>query len=471
MGHRRYELGSYEEMCARHRWEVPERYNIARDVCDKHPRDKLAMVWEDWRGTERNVTFGELQDLSNRFANVLEAHGVERGDRVATLLPSLPETAAVFLGTYKRAAILLSMSVLYGDEGIQHRLRDSGARAVVTDAENRHRIPEGMVETVFVIGGAEEGDVDLEQALEAASASYEMVDTAADDPAQLYYSSGTTGLAKGILHAHRYLLGHEEFEFCHDVQDGQLFHGMGEWAWAAGICPLLGPWRYGATALVFARKGGFDPEEQLTLPVEARRGGHVHHAHRAAGDDGHRRRRQALSDGAAAQRVLGGRAAQPGGHPLVSRAVRAHGARLLRAHRELPAVRQLPDRRGARGLDGAPDAGLGRGDPRRGREAASRGRARRDLPARALEPALPARLLEPARGHGGGVRRRVVPHEGRRRARRGRLRLVRRPRRRRDHLRRLQDRPVRGGVGVRRASRPCARPRPWPHPTRAAATS
>ncbi len=76
MSHRKYELGSYEEMCARHRWEVPERYNIARDVCDKHPREKLAMVWEDWRGNERNVTFGELQDLSNRFANVLDARGV-----------------------------------------------------------------------------------------------------------------------------------------------------------------------------------------------------------------------------------------------------------------------------------------------------------------------------------------------------------------------------------------------------------
>src|SRR5215218_5350836 len=207
MGFRRYELGSYEEMCAAHRWDVPERYNIARDVCDKHARDRLAMVWEDWRGTERRVTFGELQDMSNRFANALEAVGVERGDRVATLLPSLPETAAVFLGTYKRGAILLSMSVLYGDEGIQHRLRDSQAKVVVTDADNRHRIPEGMVERVVVMGGRGEGaDVDFDEAMASASDRYEAVDTAADDPAQLYYSSGTTGLAKGILHAHRYLL-------------------------------------------------------------------------------------------------------------------------------------------------------------------------------------------------------------------------------------------------------------------------
>jgi acetyl-CoA synthetase len=270
MSYRRYRLGSYQEMVDQHRWEVPERYNIAADVCDRHPRDRLAMVWEDWRGNERQVQFGELQDLSAKFANVLKAHGIERGDRVATLLPSLPETAAVFLGTYKSAAILLSMSVLYGDEGIQHRLRDSGAKALVTDTKNRHRIPDGLAEVIFVLdspdgGERQEGDIDLAEALRQASDSFETVDTAADDPAQLYYSSGTTGQAKGILHAHRYLLAHEEFEFCHDVQDGELFHGSGEWAWAAGICPLLGPWRYGAVQFVYARKGGFDPEEQLRV--------------------------------------------------------------------------------------------------------------------------------------------------------------------------------------------------------------
>ncbi|HEV3376691.1 MAG TPA: AMP-binding protein [Thermoleophilaceae bacterium] len=257
MSFRKYRLGGYEEMCARHRWEVPERYNIASDVCDKHDRGRLAMVWEDWRGDERRVSFGELRDLSCRFANVLREHGVEREDRVATLLPSLPETAAIFLGTYRSGAILLSMSVLYGDEGIEHRLRDSQAKVVVTNAANRDRIPDGLAESVLVLDGG------LLDEMADASGSFETVDTAADDPAQLYYSSGTTGMAKGILHAHRYLLAHEEFEFCHDVRDGELFHGSGEWAWAAGICPLLGPWRYGAVALVQARKGGYDPEEHL----------------------------------------------------------------------------------------------------------------------------------------------------------------------------------------------------------------
>src|SRR5260370_335606 len=128
----------YERLRREHRWEVPERYNIAADVCDRHPTDALAIVHE----------------------------------------------------------------------------RQAG-------------------------------------------------DAAADDAAQLDYTSGTTGLAKGIVHAHRYLLAHNEFIHCHDVQAGERFHGMGEWAWAAGICPLLGPWRLGAVQLVYQRQGGFDPHRQL----------------------------------------------------------------------------------------------------------------------------------------------------------------------------------------------------------------
>jgi acetyl-CoA synthetase len=243
---------TYEEACAAHSWQVPERYNIAADVCDKHPRDKLAMIHEDPDGAVREVRWGELQDMSDRFARLLHERGVERGDRVAMLLPATPETAAAFLGTWKAGAILLSMSILYGDEGIRHRLNDSQARVVVTNAANRSRV-EGQTDVVELEpGDLDDGDTD-----------FEPVDTAADDPAQLYYTSGTTGLAKGILHAHRYILAHEEFVYSHDVQDGERFHGMGEWAWAAGICPLIGAWRLGAVQLVLQRKGGFDPHQQL----------------------------------------------------------------------------------------------------------------------------------------------------------------------------------------------------------------
>src|ERR1700748_3096495 len=245
---------SYEQARELHRWNVPERYNIAVDVCDRHPRDKLAMIHEDFGGRVREVNWGELQDDSNRFANVLRSHGVEPGDRVAMLLPPTPETAAAFFGVWKAGAILLSMSVLYGDEGIRHRVRDSQPKVLLTNETNAGRIERDLVEHVLILD---------EALLEHGSPAFTPVDTAADDPAQLYYSSGTTGLAKGILHAHRYIIAHEEFIYCHDVRDGEVFHGMGEWAWAAGICPLIGPWRLGAGQGVYQREGGFNPHKQL----------------------------------------------------------------------------------------------------------------------------------------------------------------------------------------------------------------
>src|SRR5918997_2176080 len=163
---------TYEEARAAHSWQVPERYNIAADVCDKHPRDKLAMIHEDPDGAVREVTWGELQDLSNRFANLLRERGVEPGDRVAMLLPATPETAAAFIGTWKAGAILLSMSVLYGDEGIRHRLEDSEPKVLVTDRANVERFDRSLVEHVLLLD-----DPDL---LSSASADFETVDTAAD---------------------------------------------------------------------------------------------------------------------------------------------------------------------------------------------------------------------------------------------------------------------------------------------------
>ncbi len=248
------QITSYEQACAEHRWSVPEHYNIAQDVCDRHPPDKLAMIHEDFQGTVRRIDWGELQDRSSRFAGVLQAHGVSKGDRVAMLLPPTPETAAAFFGTWKAGAILLSMSVLYGDEGIRHRLSDSQPKVVVTGAENADRIDRSLTDHLLILE---------QEVFDDAEPSFEPIETRAEDPAQLYYSSGTTGLAKGILHAHRYLLAHEEFLYCHDVRDEEVFHGMGEWAWAAGICPLLGPWRFGAVQAVYQREGGFDPHKQL----------------------------------------------------------------------------------------------------------------------------------------------------------------------------------------------------------------
>src|SRR5919206_4583286 len=141
---------SYEEACSAHRWVVPARYNLAADVCDKHPRAKRAMIWESYDGSRRELVWGELQDLANQAAHTLAARGVGKGDRVAVVLPPTPETAAVFFGVWKLGAILLSMSVLYGDDSIRHRLADSGAKLVVPHAPNAGRFDAATTQLLIV---------------------------------------------------------------------------------------------------------------------------------------------------------------------------------------------------------------------------------------------------------------------------------------------------------------------------------
>ena len=402
------------------------------------------MIHEHFDGTVREVHWGELQELSNRFANVLRAHGVREGR---------PRGDAAAADARDRGGVLRHVEV-----GRDPAL-DVGALRRRRHPPPRERLAgEGAGDQRGQPGPRRSGArraravLDDDVACDAATPAFEREDTLADDPAQLYYTCGTTGLAKGIVHAHRYLLAHEEFIYCHDVQDGERFHGMGEWAWAAGIAPLLGPWRFGAVQLVYQREGGFDPHKQLDF-LSRHEASNVFTTPTAMRSMMSITRRGHALPAAVPDRVQRRRAAEPGGDPLVPRAVRADRARLLRADRVLSAV--SPTTRSWRSARArwAADARLGRADPRPGRAAGAAGRARRDLPARALEPALSARLLAQRGGGAGDVRRRLVPHQGRRQVRRGRLRLVRGPRGRRDHRRGLPDRPVRGRVGLPGARR------------------
>src|SRR4029453_2796313 len=267
--YRTHRPGTYQEMISGFRWEVPASYNLAADVLDKHEPERPAMRFVSDEGRDERWTFGDMRRLTDRTANTLRALGVGKGDRVAVMAPASPEIAATFLATYKCEAILLSMSVLDGDESIAYRLNDSGAKVLVTSAAHRDRVAALLdkapsVERLVVVGGT--GDESFEELTGAAADRFETPAPHPHTPAQLYYTSGTTGLAKGILHAHRYLLGHEEFQFSHDVRVGELFHSTGEWAWIAGIVPgILGPWRFGVETLVHGRKGGFDPGKALRL--------------------------------------------------------------------------------------------------------------------------------------------------------------------------------------------------------------
>ena len=207
------------------RWRIPDRYNIAVDVCDRHAAadaSRLALIYENADGEVRRYSFGDMARLSNRLANALAALGIGRGDRVAIWLPQCPETAIAHLAVYKLGAVALPLFMLFGPEALEFRLADSGAKAIVAGhaslaalAEIRERLPK--LRHVIVVGEAAAQGHDFDTLIDRASGSFSPVDTAAEDPALIIYTSGTTGPPKGALHAHRVLLGHlPGVEFPHE---------------------------------------------------------------------------------------------------------------------------------------------------------------------------------------------------------------------------------------------------------------
>ena len=266
---------SYEEMSRAFRWRVPKRYNMARDVCDRHAEtddDALALIFIGGPDGEQRFTFRDIQRLANRLANLLTAHGVNRGDRVAILLPQCPETAFTHVAAYKMGAIALPLFVLFGEEALEYRLGNSEAKVVVTDSVNfpkiaaiRERLPH--LETVIVIDESS-GDIALWPEMEKASEVFDTLDTAAEDPALLVYTSGTTGPPKGALHVHRTMLGHMPgYDFYHEFPpvEGDLGWTPADWAWIGGLMDQLMPCWFHKTPVLAYRAGKFDPEEAFAL--------------------------------------------------------------------------------------------------------------------------------------------------------------------------------------------------------------
>jgi acetyl-CoA synthetase len=267
---------TYDEVSERFRWQVPEHYNIGVDCSDKWAAtepDRLALIEARPDGERREVTFGELAALSNRFANLLRSHGVGEGERVGILLPQAVETAVAHLGTYKAGSIAIPLFGLFGPEALQFRLGDSGAMAVVTDragaaklAAIRSELP--ALRVVFCIDGQAEGAEDLAAGMAAASDRFEPADTRADDPALIIYTSGTTGQPKGALHAHRVLLGHlPGVEMSHDLfpKPGDRIWTPADWAWIGGLIDVLLPALHHGVTVVARRFEKFSAEAAFQL--------------------------------------------------------------------------------------------------------------------------------------------------------------------------------------------------------------
>jgi acetyl-CoA synthetase len=272
-------LRDFDAIRAGFKWSVPEHYNIAREVCDRHVEhaDAAALYYEDAAGTAKTFTFGHIKQLSDRFANALRGLGVQRGERVAIILPQRPETGIAHLSIYKIGAVALPLSILFGPDALEYRLRDSGAKAVITDHPHRElleQMQDKLPDLEFIVDvDGERGERDFWPLLRRGSDALAAVRTRADDPALLIYTSGTTGPPKGALVAHRSLLGNlTGFELSQNFfpQDGDCFWTPADWAWTGGLMDALLPsWYYAKPILAYAG-GKFDAEKACTLLAKYR---------------------------------------------------------------------------------------------------------------------------------------------------------------------------------------------------------
>ncbi|MFN8471731.1 MAG: AMP-binding protein [Anaerolineae bacterium] len=178
--------------------------NVCYEACDRHAQDgRVALRWEGANGDSAEYTFAQLQEQSARFANLLHSLGIGPGDRVACLLPRIPELIIVALGTWRVGGVYLPLFTAFGPKAIEYRLERSGARLIVTDTTNRAKL-EGIANLppiMTVTGSAADspaGDLPFAASMAAQATTFEPVMRRGEDPFLLLFTSGTVGLAKGV---------------------------------------------------------------------------------------------------------------------------------------------------------------------------------------------------------------------------------------------------------------------------------
>ncbi|MBM2577091.1 AMP-binding protein [Jannaschia sp. Os4] len=250
----------------RHRWTIPDRFNLARacvtDWAEATP-DAPAVI--DLRGARRVWTFADLERASARLAGWLAGRGVGRGDRVALLMPQRAEVIVAHAAIHRLGAVSLPLFALFGPDALAYRLRDAGAVAVIGEAEGLSKLdgldlPDLRV-AVDVDGGLPEGD------------PRPVADTAAEDPAMMIYTSGTTGDPKGVLHAHRFLWGHLPcIETAYDgfPRPGDVGWTPADWAWIGGLMDLALPCLFHGVPVVAHRMAKFDAGAAWALMARER---------------------------------------------------------------------------------------------------------------------------------------------------------------------------------------------------------
>jgi acetyl-CoA synthetase len=280
----------YDSLHSRFGWQVPEHFNIA-EVCMRRWAEqpatatRTAVIACAPGRDPRHHRYGELMDQTNRLSNALAALGVQRGDRVAIVLPQRFETAVAYMAVLQLGAVGMPLSQLFGPDALEYRLHDSEAVVAICDQPSlpallavRERCPLLRVVIGLDGDGTPEGmraDLDWTDLLAQEPADFAPVNTYADEAAVLIYTSGTTGNPKGALIPHRALIGNLSGFVCSQNWFGfdpfdasapsrAVFWSPADWAWTGGLMDALLPTLHFGRPIV-GYNGRFAPQLAFEL--------------------------------------------------------------------------------------------------------------------------------------------------------------------------------------------------------------
>lgn len=236
-------------------WPESGKVSLATSILDRHAaKTTPALIWIGTDSTERRFSYRELSEASSRFANALQQHGIRPGDRVAGLMPRVPETLIAIVGTLKAGAIYVPMFTGFGPDAVRFRLDHSQTSLLVTHHEVRSQVPHHVSTKVLCVKhgrrDAATGDLDFWEELDRASSSFEPVLRDRDDVATLIYTSGSTGQPKGGAIAVNFLAAVWPYIiYGLDLKRDDLFWPTGDPGWGYGFVCYLGALALGGTIL------------------------------------------------------------------------------------------------------------------------------------------------------------------------------------------------------------------------------
>lgn len=255
---------------------VPEDFNFGYDVVDAIARefpDKKALVWCSSENEEDIFTFSDIRNYSNQMANVFQDAGITRGDRVMLVLKRHYEYWFAAIALHKLGAVMVPVTHMLTVSDFVYRLQASKVKAIVCTTQNQvpEKIKSALAQTkisarLWCVQSDAEGFENLTAAARKADCHFSRIATLASDPMVLYFTSGTTGYPKGVLHDYSYPLAHiVTAKYWQQAEDGGLHFTVAETGWAkASWGKLYGQWLIGSAVMVYDFDQ-FDPRQLTTV--------------------------------------------------------------------------------------------------------------------------------------------------------------------------------------------------------------